>query len=83
MKTISYLTSGLSDRQRPRMTWNFLLLNSDKIEVIVLGPKNLNKLSNDLVTRDGLALASSTTVGNLGVIFDQDMTFNSHIKLNF
>ncbi|WP_213056246.1 hypothetical protein, partial [Escherichia coli] len=29
---------------------------------------------------DGITLASSTTVKNLGVIFDQDMFFNSHIK---
>ncbi|XP_037607481.1 uncharacterized protein LOC119477468 [Sebastes umbrosus] len=63
------------------MTCNFLMLNSDKTEVIVLGPERLrNKLSNDIVTLDGIALASSTTVRNLGVIFDQDMPFNSHIK---
>ena len=51
------------------LTWissNFLLFNSDKTEVIVFCPKH------------GLAdftLASSTTVKNLGVIFDQDMFF--------
>ena len=31
-------------------------------------------------TLDGITLASSTTVRNLGVIFDQDLSFNSHIK---
>ena len=63
------------------MTCNFLLLNSDKTEVIVLGPKHLrNTLSNDIATLDGITLASSTTVRNLGVIFDQDLSFNSHIK---
>ena len=63
------------------MTCNFLLLNSDKTEVIVLGPKHLrDALSEDIVTLDGIALASSATVRNLGVIFDQDMSFNSHIK---
>ncbi|XP_074496841.1 uncharacterized protein LOC141770891 [Sebastes fasciatus] len=63
------------------MTCNFLMLNSDKTEVIVLGPEHLrNKLSNDIVTLDGIALASSTTVRNLGVVFHQDMSFNSHIK---
>ena len=44
-------------------------------DVIVLGPKHLrNTLSNDRT-----ALASSTTVRNLGVIFYQDFSFNSHI----
>ena len=63
------------------MTCNFLLLNSDKTEVIVLGPKHLrDALCIDIVTLDGIALASSTAVRSLGVIFDQDMSFNTHIK---
>ena len=63
------------------MTCNFLLLNSGKTEVIVVGPEHLrNTLCNDIATMDGFTLASSTTVKNLGVIFDQDMSFNSHIK---
>ncbi|XP_070840477.1 uncharacterized protein, partial [Chaetodon trifascialis] len=63
------------------MTCNFLMLNSDKTEVIVVGPKYLRKsLSDDIAAMDGIALASSTTVKNLGVIFDQDMCFHSHVK---
>ncbi|XP_059203563.1 uncharacterized protein LOC131982996 [Centropristis striata] len=31
-------------------------------------------------TIDGITLASNTTVRDLGVIFDQDLSFNSHIK---
>ena len=63
------------------MTCNFLLLNPDKTEVILLGSKHLrNTLSNDTTTLDGITLTSSTTVRNLGVIFDEDMSFNSHIK---
>uniref|UniRef100_A0A669EKP4 Reverse transcriptase domain-containing protein n=1 Tax=Oreochromis niloticus TaxID=8128 RepID=A0A669EKP4_ORENI len=65
-------------------TWmaaNFLLLNSDKTEVIVLGPENLrNMVSKQILTLDGITLASSNTVRNLGVIFDQDISFNAHIK---
>ncbi|XP_049893135.1 uncharacterized protein LOC126385454 [Epinephelus moara] len=60
---------------------NFLMLNSDKAEVIVLGPKHLrNSLSEDIVSLDGIALASSTNARDLRVIFDQDLSFNSHIK---
>jgi len=49
------------------MTQNCLLLNSDKTEV-------------DIVSQDGISLASSSTVRNLGVIFDQKLSFDSHIK---
>ena len=37
-------------------------------------------ISNDITTLDDITLASSTTVRNLGVIFDQDLSFNYHIK---
>ena len=63
------------------MTRNFLLLNSDKTEVIVLGPKHLRKqLVNDTVTLNDISLTSALTVRNLGVIFDQNLSFDSHIK---
>ena len=61
------------------MSCNFLMLNSEKTKIIVLGPKNLRD-SMSTATLDGITLASSTTVRNLGVIFDQDLSFNSHIK---
>ncbi len=63
------------------MTRNFLLLNSDKTEVIVLGPKRLrNQLINDTVTLNDISLTSALTVRNLGVTFDQNLSFDSHIK---
>ena len=63
------------------MSCNFLMLNSEKNKILVLGPKNLrDSISIDIATLDGITLASSTTVRNLGVIFDQDLSFNSHIE---
>jgi len=57
------------------------MLNSDKTEVILIGPEHLrDELSGDVVSIDGIALASNTTVKNLGVIFDRDLFFNSHMK---
>ena len=59
------------------MTRNFLLLNSDKTEVIILAPKHLrDTLSNDIAALDDIALASNETVRNLGVIFDPDLSFD-------
>ena len=40
----------------------------------------LETLSNNIVNLEGIALASSITIRNLGVIFDQELSFNSHVK---
>lgn len=62
------------------MTSNFLFLNSQKTEVIVFGPKiPRNMVSNQILTLDGITLASSNIVRNLGTIFDH-MSFNMHMK---
>ena len=37
-------------------------------------------MSNNIAALDVIPLASSTTVRNLEVILDQDLSFNSHIK---
>ena len=58
------------------MTQSCLLLNSDKTEtkVVLFGPERFReKLSSYIVTLDGISLASSSTVRNLGVIFDQNL----------
>ncbi len=63
------------------MTNNFLLLNSEKTEVLIIGPKN--HTSNNLehcLTLDGCSLDSSSSVRNLGVLFDSNLSFDSHLS---
>jgi len=58
------------------MTCNFLKLNSDKTEVILLGPEHLrDQRSGDVVSVDDIALASTRC--RESVLFDQDLSFNS------
>ncbi len=61
---------------------NFLLLHSEKKEVVlIIRPKN--HTSNNLkhcLTLDGCALNISSSVRNLGVLFDSNLSFDSHIS---
>ncbi len=64
------------------MTSNFLLLNSEKTEVLIIGPKNstCNNLEHYL-TLDGCSVnSSSSSVQNLGVLFDSNLSFESHVS---
>ena len=50
-------------------------------EVIIFGPEHFReKLTIYIITLNGFSLASSTTVRNLGVIFDLNLSFDAHIK---
>ncbi len=62
------------------MTNNFLLLNSDKTEILLIGPKNStqNLLDHNLQL-DGCPVPSST-VKNLGVVLDSNLSFENHIS---
>ncbi len=63
------------------MTSNVLLLNSEKTEVIIMGHKN--HTSNNLehcLTLDGCSLYSSSSVRNLGVLFDSNLSFDNHVS---
>ncbi len=62
------------------MTNNFLLLNSDKTEILLIGPKNStqNILDHNLQL-DGCTVTSST-VKNLGVILDSNLSSENHIS---
>lgn len=63
------------------MTSSFQLLSSDKAEVIVLIPDNLrNRVSNQILSLDDITLSIRNTGKNLGVTFDQDMSFYAHTK---
>ncbi len=63
------------------MTSNFLLLNSEKTEVLIIGPKNpiCNNLEHYL-TLDGCSVKSSSSVKNLGVLFYSNLSFESHVS---
>ena len=60
---------------------NFLPLNADKTELLVVGPaKYEHQYENLSVNIDDCIISESSTVKNLGVIFDSHLTFRSHIK---
>ncbi len=62
------------------MSNNFLLLNSDKTEILLIGPKNSTQNLLDYnLQLDGCTVTSST-VKNLGVILDSNLSFENHIS---
>ena len=60
------------------MSENFLKLNEDKTEVLIIGSSE----QKTIISRQlgNLAVDSNGTVKNLGVIIDSDLNFNSHIS---
>ncbi len=56
---------------KDRMTNNFLLLNSDKTEILLIGPKNSTQNLLDY----NLQLDGCT-----GVILDSNLSFENHIS---
>ena len=63
------------------MAHNFLLLNSGKTEILVGSPKSIrNKMPDISLHLDGVSVASSAVIKNLGVIFDPELSFVTHIK---
>ncbi len=63
------------------MTSNFLLVNSEKTEVLIIGPKTFacNNLDHCLIL-DGCSVNSSSSVRNLGVLFDRNLSFEKHVS---
>ncbi len=62
------------------MTSNFLLLNSEKTEILLIGPKtSTQNLLDYNLQLDGCNVTSST-VKNLGVILDSNLSFENRIS---
>ncbi len=63
------------------MTNNFLLLNSEKKQRLIIGLKNHkhNNLEHCL-TIYGCPVNSSSSIRNLGVLYDSNLSFDSHIS---
>ncbi len=68
------------------MTSNVLLLNSEKKkkEVLIIGPKTstCNDLEHCLIL-NGCSVNSLSSVRNLGVLFDSNLSFESHVSSIF
>ncbi|KAI5626003.1 hypothetical protein C0J50_14450, partial [Silurus asotus] len=63
------------------MTHNFLLLNSDKTEILLIGPKtSIQTLQHLNLHLDGCSVNTSSTIKDLGVILDSDLSFKNHIN---
>ncbi|KAL4004124.1 protocadherin delta 1 [Sarotherodon galilaeus] len=60
---------------------NFLLLNTDKTELMVIGPHKFQHLSQNFILRiDDSVINCRDKVKNLGVWFDMVLSFESHVK---
>ena len=64
-----------------RMSEKFLLLNSEKTEMLVIAPaRQRHHVDQVTVTLDNCVISQSSTVKNLGVTFDSTLSFDQHIK---
>ena len=63
------------------MAHNVLLLNSGKTEILVVSQKSIrNKMPDISLHLDGVSVASSAVNKNLGITFDPQLSFVTHIK---
>ena len=60
------------------MSHNFLQINKHKTEIIVFGKKEERYRIAYILEKKGLK--TKDMVGNLGVLIDSDLNFNSHMK---
>uniref|UniRef100_A0A8C1NK58 Reverse transcriptase domain-containing protein n=1 Tax=Cyprinus carpio TaxID=7962 RepID=A0A8C1NK58_CYPCA len=59
---------------------NFPLLNLDKTEILLIGPKNSTQNILDYILQLDRCTVNSSTVKNLGVISDSNLSFENHIS---
>ncbi len=69
------------DIKKNWMKSSFLQLNTEKAKVLIIRPKTsvCNNLEHCL-TLDGCSVDSSSSVRNLGVLFDCNLSFDSHVS---
>ncbi|XDV33545.1 hypothetical protein PO909_003925 [Leuciscus waleckii] len=74
------LTDCLSDLKL-WMQNNFLKLNTDKTEILLIGPKSILSKSPSLTLNiDGSPVHSTPVVKNLGILLDSSLSFDPHIR---
>ena len=57
------------------MTKNFLLLNSDKTDILIIGPKSLrDKFMQFYLQLDGFSVSAKAVVKNLGLTIDSELS---------
>ncbi|XP_046873364.1 uncharacterized protein LOC124465555 [Hypomesus transpacificus] len=62
------------------MQINFLKLNCEKTDFIIIGPKSLTKTAHNLtINIDNSTLSPSPHIRILGIIFDSHLTFERHV----
>lgn len=62
------------------MSLNFLKINNNKTEILVMGTTTSVKKMDLSIDIDGVHVKPSSTVRNLGVLFDSTLSFASHIS---
>ena len=78
--THSTLTACLN-HVKSWMKNNFLKLNCNKSEIIIIGPNSLTSSTQDFsLDIDGSIVTPSTRVRNLGIIFDPTLSFLPHVN---